>query len=81
MLGDFEYFYDTDGRFIFRRKPIYVNTSWSHFVNNEDERYVTYSNDLDKYSFSFEGNIFLTAIQNTPSLSNVKNDFIVWGKR
>lgn len=81
MLGDFEYFYDINGRFIFRRKPIYANTSWSHFVNNEDERYVTFTNDISKYSFNFEGNKLLTAIQNTPSLSNVKNDFIVWGKR
>ena len=81
MLGDFEYFYDTDGRFIFRRKPIYVNTSWSHFITTADERYVTYANNLSKYSYSFEGNNLITAIQNTPILTNLKNDFIVWGKR
>ena len=81
MLGDFEYFYDTDGRFIFRRKPIYVNTSWSHFITTDDERYVTYANNLSKYSYSFEGNSLITAIQNTPVLTNLKNDFIVWGKR
>jgi hypothetical protein len=29
MLGDFEYFYDLDGRFIFQKKKTYLNTSWN----------------------------------------------------
>lgn len=81
MLGEFEYFYDTNGRFIFQRKRIYVNTSWTHFTNNNDEKYVTYSNDKKKLSFNFEGNRLFTAIQNTPNLTNLRNDYSVWGKR
>lgn len=81
MLGDFEYFYDTDGRFIFQKKRSYVNTAWSQFVNNEDEKYVTFSNDKRKFSFNFEGNRLFTAIQNTPVLTNLRNDYSVWGKR
>ena len=81
MLGEFEYLYDTDGRFIFQRKRIYVNTSWSHFVNNDDEKYVTYSNDKKKFAFNFEGSRLLTAIQHTPNLANLHNDISVWGKR
>ena len=30
MLGDFEYFYDIDGRFIFQRKKTYFYTSWNN---------------------------------------------------
>lgn len=81
MLGDFEYFYDLDGRFIFQRKPNYVNTAWSQFVNNTDETYVTYGNDKRRFQYSFEGNKILTAIQNSPVLTNARNDFVVWGKR
>jgi hypothetical protein len=29
MFGNFEYFYDVDGRFIFQEKKNYINTAWS----------------------------------------------------
>lgn len=83
MLGEFEYFYDLDGRFVFQKKKTYVNTSWSQLVNNGDESYVTYQNDEhnQKFSFNFEGNRLVTAFNNSPVLTNLKNDFSVWGKR
>lgn len=82
MLGDFEYFYDVYGRFVFQRKRNYVNTSWSQITNSDDEDYVDYVNsDHQKFSFNFEGNRLVTAIQNSPVLNNLRNDFIVWGKR
>lgn len=81
MLGDFEYFYDTEGHFVFQRKRSYVNTAWSQFVQTDDERYVTFSNDKRKFSFNFEGNRLLTAVQNAPVLTNLRNDYSVWGKR
>ena len=81
MLGDFEYFYDINGRFVFQKKKTYVNTSWSQITNNQDETYVDYSNNQSKFSFNFEGNRLISAIQNSPVLNNLRNDFIVWGKR
>ena len=83
MLGNFEYFYDVDGRFIFQEKKNYINTAWSQIIDNGDETYTTYSSDPEnkKIAFNFEGNILLTAINNTPVLNNVKNDYSVWGKR
>jgi len=33
MLGDYEYFYDVDGRFRFRRKKAYTNVSWNNIIN------------------------------------------------
>ena len=81
MLGDFEYFYDIDGKFIFQKKKNYVNSSWSHIVDNKDETYVEYSNNSSKFSFNFEGNRLITTIANTPVLTNLKNDYSVWGKR
>lgn len=81
MLGDFEYFYDINGRFIFQRKPVYVNTSWSQLTKTEDESYVSYGNDKKKFSFNFEGNRLISAIQISPVLNHLRNDFVVWGKR
>ena len=82
MLGDFEYFYDLQGRFVFQRKRTYVNTSWSQLTDSGDEIYVDYVNsDRKKFSFNFEGNRLISAIQNSPVLTNLKNDFSVWGKR
>lgn len=84
MLGNFEYFYDVDGRFIFQRKRTYVDTVWSQLVKDSesDDSYVDYVNsDRKKFSFNFEGNRLITAIQNAPTLTNLKNDFVVWGKK
>ncbi len=50
-------------------------------MNNKDETYVDYSANDTKFSFNFEGNRLMTAIANTPVLTNVKNDYSVWGHR
>ena len=39
MLGEFEYFYDINGRFIFQRKRIYFNSTWTNAVVDEDQTY------------------------------------------
>ena len=81
MLGDFEYFYDLDGRFVFQKKKTYINTSWNTMIDNKDEKYFTFANDESKFSFNFEGNRLISAIQNSPKITNLRNDFSVWGKR
>ena len=82
MLGEFEYFYDLEGHFVFQQKQTFVNTSWSLIADNDDENYVEYlANDYKKFAFNFEGNRLITAFQNNPNLTNLKNDFTVWGKR
>ena len=82
MLGEFEYFYDLEGHFVFQKKQTFVNTNWSLLTNNQDEQYVNYlANDYKKFAFNFEGNRLITAFQNNPNLTNLKNDFSVWGKR
>lgn len=35
MLGEFEYFYDLDGRFVFQKKPCYIKSTFSGINNNE----------------------------------------------
>lgn len=82
MLGNFEYFYDVDGRFIFQKKKTYINTSWNPVEDTEDELYVenaVYANASVEYSF--EGNNLISSFQNAPTLNNLRNDFSVWGTR
>ena len=40
MLGNYEYFYDVDGRFIFREKQNYINNSWNSIKDNGDSLFV-----------------------------------------
>ena len=82
ILGDFEYFYDIDGRFIFQRKKTYVSTSWNNLRTGSDG--VVYAEAAAYQTpivWNFEGNDMLISISNTPSLNNLKNDFSIWGTR
>lgn len=81
MLGDFEYFYDTDGRFIFQRKKTYINTSFNDLINSGDETYVSYAAGEKKCIFNFEDSKLISSFQNSPVLNNAKNDYSIWGKR
>ena len=77
IFGDFEYFYDVDGRFIFQKKKTYVNSSWTP-VNMEGgyvEPYVTTS----EYAQEFIESPLFISFNKTPDVSNIKNDFIVIG--
>jgi hypothetical protein len=81
MLGNFEYFYDLDGRFIFQEKKTYLNASWNPIVKIENETYVENAAFIDKVSYSFGSNNLIKSLSNTPNLGNVKNDFVIWGSR
>lgn len=72
MLGDYEYFYDIDGKFVFQRKKTYLKTFWNDDkieIPQGDEQYAYIFNDLSLF----------TAVSDAPNLKNVKNDFSVWG--
>lgn len=82
MLGDFEYFYDLDGRFVFQRKKAYVNTTWNTLVETDDkDMYAENASYTSDVQYSFEDNNLITSFSNNPQLNNLKNDFSVWGVR
>ena len=90
MLGDFEYFYDIDGRFVFQKQKIYESESWNNIVKTEDkdllvEDGVTNQIGSAAYSsavsYSFIDNNIITAFNNTPNLNNLRNDYSIWGVR
>ncbi len=76
MLGSYEYFYNLDGKFVFQKKPIYTSIPW---LNNEKGEQLPIDNSAPMWSFM--NNQLVTALQNTPNLSNIRNDFAVWGTK
>ena len=81
MLGDFEYFYDVYGRFIFQKKKTYITNDWNSQVRREDDMYVESAAYTSTSVYTFSDSHYFTSISHTPALNNLKNDFIVWGNR
>ncbi len=81
-LGNYEYFYDIDGNFRFQEIKNYLNTSYSTSLINEinaNNYLVDYSSGKSVYTFE-DANI-IQAFSNSPQYQQIKNDFLVWGKR
>lgn len=82
MLGDFEYYYDTDGKFIFKRKNQYIYKSFNHHTTTESSQsYVENSAYISPTVWDFTGSTLITSFNNTPNLSELKNDYSLWGTR
>lgn len=88
-LGNYEYFYDLDGNFIFREKRNFLNTKQSSYElnkcikENEDLPNNYYEIDLTKGKemYDLSDSALVLSFQNTPKYEMIKNDFIVWGIR
>ena len=81
QFGDYEYFYNIEGQFVFQAKQVYINSLWHNIIKVDKETYVEPSSVAKKVQYSFEGSALTTAYQNTPNLGKVKNDYTVWGKK
>lgn len=75
MLGEYEYFYDTKGRFIFQLKKNYKQEVYSPL----DGTIMPFT-AVSKYSYEFADDSLFTSKNFTPAVTNVKNDFVVWGQ-
>lgn len=81
-LGNFEYFYDLDGNFIFREIKNYLNTSQStHALRSGDASNYLIDRTNGKAAYDFSNSDIIISLSNSPQYGNVKNDFIVWGMR
>lgn len=78
-LGNYEYFYNIDGKFVFQEIKNYLNTG-SPLLELNPEDYVRSYNNA-KFLYSLTDLDTTTAITRNPKYDNVKNDFYVWGKR
>lgn len=87
-LGNYEYFYDIDGNFVFQEIKNYLNTTKATETEKYflDELYNDSSNYLlkigeGKRAYTFTNNNLITSFSNAPQYNQIKNDFIVWGIR
>ena len=78
-LGNFEYFYDINGRFIFQEIKNYLNTT-SPLEELSAADYVRSYNNA-KFLYSLTELDTTTQVVRNPKFDNVKNDFYVWGQR
>ena len=81
-LGNYEYFYDIEGNFVFQEIKNYLNTSLPTFNlenMNKNNYLVDFRRDNSTYTLS-ESNL-ISSFSNSPQYSMVKNDFVVWGLR
>lgn len=81
-LGNYEYYYDINGYFIFQEIKNYLNKSYSTYILNSDNS-PSYDYNLvsGKNVYDFSSGEIIQSYQNSPQYQNIKNDFIVWGER
>ena len=79
-LGNFEYFYDVHGNFIFQEIKNYLNNakSTTDLQTIQGSDYLIDRN-LGKAVFAFNNNKISTSFSNNPQYNMIKNDFVVWG--
>lgn len=77
ILGNYEYFFDLDGRFIFQEKKNYLNTV-SPIVYLVPQDYIqSYSTEA---TYEIKDSDTLVSLTRSPRYEDIKNDFVVWGK-
>ena len=82
FLGNFEYFYDIDGHFVFQKQKTYVDSVPNNLrISQDKEEYTVDSVESSAISYSFEGNNLISSFQNSPNLLNLRNDYAIWGTR
>ena len=77
MLGDFEYFYNLDGKFVFQKKKTYVYELFSPIDGDR----INPTMVSTPYAYRFEDASLFTSISESPNINNLKNEFSVWGTR
>ena len=81
-LGNYEYFYDIDGNFVFQEIKNYLNISQSTLtLDNIDKDDYLIDISKGKSVYNFTNSPLIVSYSNSPSFLNVKNDYVVWGIR
>lgn len=81
-LGNYEYFYDEYGIFHFREIKNYLNTSQGKVALDEmDKNNYLIDVNMSKSIYSFTDNNNIISINLNPQYENIKNDYVIQGKR
>ena len=87
VMGNYQYFYDVFGNFIFQEKQNYLNmTNTAYWLKQQPDKVGNLPSDaykvqtrLTKSVYDFTNNKFTINYNNTLNYNNIKNDFVVWG--
>lgn len=80
LLGNYEYYFDISGNFIFQEIKNYLNTTQATVdlqkMNNDN-----YKIDIAKGKsiYNFKDAELITSYSNNPNYDKIKNDFVIWG--
>lgn len=75
--GNYEYFYDIDGNFVFREIRNYVNTTKATLATSAaDIDYISNFN-AGKAVYSFNDTNLIISLSRNPQYNKIKNDFVV----
>lgn len=81
-LGNYQYFYDINGNFIFRQIKNYLNRSYATVLIDEinmQDYLVDYTKGKSVYEFN-DSNLIIS-YSNSLQYQQIKNDFVIWGKK
>ena len=82
LLGNYEYFYDIDGNFVFQEIKNYMNNTYVPILLENNVQHNAKANYYGgKAVYSFSNANLIQSYTNTPQYQKIKNDFIVWGKQ
>lgn len=81
-LGNYEYFFNLDGNFVFQKIPSYIDEGSKKIdINSAIADNYLYPSENRTIQFEFDDATLITAYQNQPQWNSIKNDLTVWGKR
>lgn len=78
MLGNYEYFYDLEGRFIFQRKRTTQTVTQTEFLSRVGNPMVTQPY-TSLNTFNFNQGFLINSFNNNPNIMNICNDYAIWG--
>ena len=81
LLGNYEYFYDVDGNFHFQEIKNFLNTTQAKVEIDKITKDDYIVDTRGKTVYNFDDSLLVTAFNNTPQWSMIKNDYVVWGIR
>ena len=81
MLGDtYEYFYNLEGKFVFQKRKEYNAFNWQG-TEIDEVLYNDATLNMEKPVFNFLDDKLITSFKNAPKLTDLKNDFSIWGTK
>lgn len=84
MLGNYEYFYNLDGQFVFQKKQNLVSIPSPQLkqLTNETETSIYYTpvSNSDLTVFNFDTDELISSKSKNYNTVNIKNDYAIWGE-